>query len=125
MKHTKVLFTNAYILILLAVFSMHLSAQKTATVLRVKDGDTYVLKVGARELTVRMKNIDAPEKSDLERLRGAERRCQVEVTEAPVLGRGRHHRCAELPAVGTRRSVRAASAGRHRDLARDGFETGE
>ena len=42
---------------------MQLAAQNTATVLRVKDGDTYVLRAGARELTVRMKNIDAPEKS--------------------------------------------------------------
>ena len=36
-------------------------SQEEATVIRVKDGDTYVLKTKDKEHTVRLLNVDAPE----------------------------------------------------------------
>ena len=38
-----------------------LSANDSARVTRVKDGDTYVLRKGNTDFTVRLKNVDAPE----------------------------------------------------------------
>lgn len=40
---------------------MKLSANDSARVTRVKDGDTYVLRKGNTDFTVRLKNVDAPE----------------------------------------------------------------
>jgi endonuclease YncB( thermonuclease family) len=40
---------------------LNLSANDTARVVRVKDGDTYVLRKSNRDFTVRLKNVDAPE----------------------------------------------------------------
>ena len=40
---------------------MQSKAQDTAKVVRVKDGDTYVLVTGTRTITIRLKNVDAPE----------------------------------------------------------------
>jgi micrococcal nuclease len=42
-------------------FCLKLSANDSARVVRVKDGDTYVLRKGNTDFTVRLKNIDSPE----------------------------------------------------------------
>lgn len=42
-------------------FGVKLQAQNTARVIRVKDGDTYVLQTENRQITVRLNKIDAPE----------------------------------------------------------------
>ena len=42
-------------------FCLKLSANDSAKVVRVKDGDTYVLRKGNTDFTVRLKNVDAPE----------------------------------------------------------------
>ncbi len=47
---------------LLAIFStMSVCAQSTARVVRMKDGDTYVLVDGSNAFTARLLKIDAPE----------------------------------------------------------------
>ncbi len=40
---------------------LKLSANDSARVVRVKDGDTYVLRKGKTDFTVRLKNVDSPE----------------------------------------------------------------
>lgn len=40
---------------------MQSKAQDSAKVVRVKDGDTYMLATGTRTFTVRLENVDAPE----------------------------------------------------------------
>ena len=57
MKPKKKLLISCFLL----SFCLQLNAQDSAKVLRVKDGDTYVLGTGARIFTVRLKNVDAPE----------------------------------------------------------------
>ena len=57
MKPKKNLLISCFLL----SFCLQLNAQDSAKVLRVKDGDTYVLATGARTITVRLKNVDAPE----------------------------------------------------------------
>ena len=51
--------------ILLIIFSLvsclKLSANDSARVVRVKDGDTYVFRNGNKDYTIRLKNVDAPE----------------------------------------------------------------
>ena len=42
-------------------FSLKTTASDSARVVRVKDGDTYVLRKGNTDFTVRLKNVDAPE----------------------------------------------------------------
>ncbi len=42
-------------------FCLKLSANDSARVVRVKDGDTYVLRKGNTDFTIRLKNVDAPE----------------------------------------------------------------
>ncbi len=42
-------------------FCFQIYAQDSAKVVRVKDGDTYVLATGTRTIIVRLKNVDAPE----------------------------------------------------------------
>ena len=49
-----------FIIISLA-FCLKLSANDSARVVRVKDGDTYVLRKGNTDFTVRLKNVDSPE----------------------------------------------------------------
>ena len=53
-------FKILFIIISLA-FCLKLSANDSARVVRVKDGDTYVMRKGNADFTVRLKNIDAPE----------------------------------------------------------------
>ena len=65
MKLRNKIFSLLLIPIILCVFCILSHAQKVATVQRIKDGDTYVLRAGTIEFTVRMKNIDAPEKSQI------------------------------------------------------------
>ena len=48
-------------LFLVATYSLKTNANDSATVVRVKDGDTYVLRKGNTDFTVRLKNVDAPE----------------------------------------------------------------
>ena len=48
-------------LFLVATFSLKTNANDSARVVRVKDGDTYVLRKGNTDFTVRLKNVDAPE----------------------------------------------------------------
>ena len=43
------------------IFSLEINANDSARVVRVKDGDTYVLRKGNTDFTVRLKNVDAPE----------------------------------------------------------------
>ena len=57
MKVKVILFSFAFVM----CFSTQNKAQQTARVVRVKDGDTYVLQAGSRSITVRLKKIDAPE----------------------------------------------------------------
>ena len=42
-------------------FSFKMNANDSARVVRVKDGDTYVLRKGNTDFTVRLKNVDSPE----------------------------------------------------------------
>ena len=49
------------VLILLILITSFATAKETARVVRVKDGDTYVLRKGNKDFTVRLKNVDAPE----------------------------------------------------------------
>lgn len=53
-------FKILFIIISLA-FCLKLSANDSARIVRVKDGDTYVLRKGNTDFTVRLKNVDAPE----------------------------------------------------------------
>jgi micrococcal nuclease len=53
-------FKILFIIISLA-FCLKLYANDSARVVRVKDGDTYVLRKGNTDFTVRLKNIDSPE----------------------------------------------------------------
>ena len=48
-------------LVSVLLFSLRLNANDSARVVRVKDGDTYVLRKGNTDFTVRLKNVDAPE----------------------------------------------------------------
>lgn len=57
MKVKVTLFLFAFVM----CFLTQNKAQPTARVVRVKDGDTYVLQTGSRLFTVRLKKIDAPE----------------------------------------------------------------
>ena len=57
MKVKVILFSFAFVM----CFLTQNKAQQTARVVRVKDGDTYVLQTGSRSFTVRLKKIDAPE----------------------------------------------------------------
>jgi len=57
MKLKVTLFSFAFVM----CFLTQNKAQQTARVVRVKDGDTYVLQIGVRSVTVRLKKIDAPE----------------------------------------------------------------
>ena len=57
MKVKVILFSFAFVI----CFLTQNKAQQTARVVRVKDGDTYVLQTSSRLFTVRLKNIDAPE----------------------------------------------------------------
>lgn len=52
---------NITSLILLLVIASNASAKDSARVVRVKDGDTYVLRKGNTDFTVRLKNVDSPE----------------------------------------------------------------
>jgi len=47
--------------ILLTVITSNATAKDSARVVRVKDGDTYVLRKGNTDFTVRLKNVDSPE----------------------------------------------------------------
>ena len=47
--------------LLLALIAQNATANDSARVVRVKDGDTYVFRKGNTDFTVRLKNIDAPE----------------------------------------------------------------
>ena len=49
------------LIIISLAFCLKLSANDSARVVRVKDGDTYVLRKGNTDFTVRLKNVDAPE----------------------------------------------------------------
>ena len=42
-------------------FSFKMNSNDSARVVRVKDGDTYILRKGNTEFTVRLKNVDSPE----------------------------------------------------------------
>ena len=48
-------------LFLITTFTLKVDAIDSARVVRVKDGDTYVLRKGNIDFTVRLKNVDAPE----------------------------------------------------------------
>ena len=48
-------------LLLLALIALNASANDSARVVRVKDGDTYVFRKGNTDFTVRLKNVDSPE----------------------------------------------------------------
>jgi micrococcal nuclease len=52
---------NILFIISALVFSLETTANDSARVVRVKDGDTYVLRKGNTDFTVRLKNVDAPE----------------------------------------------------------------
>ena len=52
---------NTILIISSLAFCQRLSANDSARVVRVKDGDTYVLRKGNYDFTVRLKNVDAPE----------------------------------------------------------------
>jgi len=45
----------------LTVITSNATAKDSARVVRVKDGDTYVLRKGNTDFTVRLKNVDSPE----------------------------------------------------------------
>ena len=47
--------------ILLTVIASNVVANDSARIVRVKDGDTYVLRKGNKDFTVRLKNVDSPE----------------------------------------------------------------
>ena len=47
--------------ILLTVITSNATTRDSARIVRVKDGDTYVLRKGNRDFTVRLKNVDSPE----------------------------------------------------------------
>lgn len=49
------------VLILLLLITSFATAKERARVVSVKDGDTYVLRKGNIDFTVRLKNVDAPE----------------------------------------------------------------
>jgi hypothetical protein len=49
------------LIIISLAFCLKLSANDSARVVRVKDGDTYVLRKGNTDFTVRLKNVDSPE----------------------------------------------------------------
>lgn len=48
-------------LFLISTISLKTNANDSARVVRVKDGDTYVLRKGNTDFTVRLKNVDSPE----------------------------------------------------------------
>ena len=54
-------FFKVISLLLLALIALNASAKDSARVVRVKDGDTYVLRKGNTDFTIRLKNVDAPE----------------------------------------------------------------
>ena len=47
--------------LLLALIALNATANDSARVVRVKDGDTYVFRKGNTDFTVRLKNVDSPE----------------------------------------------------------------
>jgi endonuclease YncB( thermonuclease family) len=50
-----------FFLSLLLLTGVDLYAKETARVVRMVDGDTYVLRTATRDITVRLNNVDAPE----------------------------------------------------------------
>ena len=54
-------FFKILFIIFSIAFCFELFANDSARVVRVKDGDTYVLRKGNTDFTVRLKNVDAPE----------------------------------------------------------------
>jgi len=56
MQYFKILF-----LISILPFSLKITANDSVRVIRLKDGDTYVLRKGNTDFTVRLKNVDSPE----------------------------------------------------------------
>ncbi|MBS1641224.1 MAG: thermonuclease family protein [Bacteroidetes bacterium] len=55
------LFTHTILFSLMWLATTKITAQTTATVVRVVDGDTYQMLKGKRIFTVRLLNVDAPE----------------------------------------------------------------
>ena len=54
-------YFKIFLIVFVVQLSFNLFANDSARVVRVKDGDTYVLRKGNTDFTVRLKNIDAPE----------------------------------------------------------------
>ena len=48
-------------LIVAMFINLHLFAQTPARVIKVKDGDTYVLLMHGKQINCRLANVDAPE----------------------------------------------------------------